>query len=201
MKAIILLNGEPYCGAIEKGTAYVLCCDGAYRWAKEKIEIDENLGDFDSVGETPVPPPRTIYSVEKNETDGEIAVERALELGADEIEIYGGGGLREDHFLGNLHLMYRAHTGGARVQMLTNISRILICEGQTKLRGVKNKTLSIIPFGGDAHIMNSKGLHYPLHGLLLAYGSTRGISNIAEEEEISFFAAGRVLVVVNETPL
>ena len=48
MKAIILLNGEPYRGAIAEG-AYVYCCDGAYKWAKDKVRIDENLGDYDSL--------------------------------------------------------------------------------------------------------------------------------------------------------
>ena len=51
MKAIILLNGEPYRGEIAEG-AYVYCCDGAYKWAKDKVRIDENLGDYDSLQHT-----------------------------------------------------------------------------------------------------------------------------------------------------
>ena len=48
MKGIILLNGEPYPYAIDAGNALVYCCDGAYKWAKSKVRIDKNIGDFDS---------------------------------------------------------------------------------------------------------------------------------------------------------
>ena len=56
MKGIILLNGEPYSGEIKRDGAIVYCCDGAYEWAKAKVKIDKNLGDFDSLGYVPDPP-------------------------------------------------------------------------------------------------------------------------------------------------
>ena len=57
MKGIILLNGEPYAEKIDDCGALVYCCDGAYRWAKGKLRIDKNLGDFDSLDEVPYPLP------------------------------------------------------------------------------------------------------------------------------------------------
>ena len=77
MKAIILLNGEPYRGAIDASSARVWCCDGAYDWAKGKVRIDENLGDYDSLSYMPDPPPAEVYPSEKNYTDGELALMRA----------------------------------------------------------------------------------------------------------------------------
>ena len=65
MKAIILLNGEPYRGAIDASFARVWCCDGAYDWAKGKVRIDENLGDYDSLSYMPDPPPAEVYPSEK----------------------------------------------------------------------------------------------------------------------------------------
>lgn len=196
MKAIILLNGEPYGGEIEKN-GRVYCCDGAYAWAKDKIEIDENLGDFDSLTETPVPYPERIYLAEKNYTDGEIALYRAIEAGADEIEIYGGFGKRCDHFLGNLHLLYAAHKRGVRAKMISVRERVFCGEGYVGLNGLNGKTLSIVPFGADAHIIESSGLKYPLQELDLRYGSTRGISNIAVADSAHIVAKGAVLVIVN----
>ena len=108
MKAVILLNGEPYRGEIDASAARVWCCDGASEWAKDRVRIDENLGDYDSLSYMPDPPPAEVYPSEKNYTDGELALMRAIAAGADEIEFYGGGGGREDHFLGNLHLLYAA---------------------------------------------------------------------------------------------
>lgn len=197
MKAIVLLNGAPYAGKIKKD-GVVYCCDGAYAWAKGKIAIDENLGDYDSYEGTPEPPPTCVYPAEKNFTDGEIAVRRAIEAGADEIAIYGGFGLRSDHFIGNLHLLYLARQHGVRAEMIGEGERIFWGEGRVDINGCKGKTLSIVPFGTNAHIMESSGLKYPLHCLDLVYGSTRGISNIAECDEAHVFAEGCVLVIVNQ---
>ena len=199
MRAIILLNGEPYEGKIDDKDARVYCCDGAYRWAKGKLRIDETLGDFDSLDYIPDPPPKEIYPSEKDMTDGEIALNRAIEDGATEIEIYGGGGKREDHFLGNLHLLYAAHKRGVHAAMFTNYSVLFLAEGECAFCWKRGTTVSIVPFGGDAHIIKSSGLYYPLKDLWLRYGSTRGISNVVEDgEEANFFSEGVVLVIINQ---
>lgn len=197
MKAIILLNGEPYHGKIDACDARVYCCDGAYDWAKEKVRIDENLGDFDSLSYLPDPPPAEIYPCEKDETDGEIALFRAIRDGAEKIEIYGGGGKREDHFLGNLHLLYNALKHGVKAEMITNYSRIFAAEGEVSLCGYLGRTVSIIPFGGNVHIMESRGLYYPANGLDLVYGSTRGISNVIISDRAYLRADGTVLVMID----
>lgn len=197
MRAVILLNGEPYQGVIEAEDAHVYCCDGAYAWAKGRVRIDENLGDYDSLGFMPFPPPQEIYPSEKNATDGEIALNRAIEAGADHITFYGGGGKREDHFLGNLHLLYQAAERGVFAECVTNYARIFVAEGLVPLNGIKGKTVSILPFGGNAHILKSGGLHYPLLHLTLSYGSTRGISNVVTEDEAYIVAEGRVLIFVD----
>ena len=197
MRAIVLLNGEPYRGAIEDGGALVLCCDGAYDWAKGRVRIDVNLGDYDSLSYVPDPPPAQVYPSEKNYTDGELALQRAMAAGADVIEFYGGGGGREDHFLGNLHLLYAACRRGVRAVMVTNYARIFAAEGSVELCGLRGKTVSIVPFGGPAHILESGGLYYPLPDTFV-YGSTRGISNVITAERAYFKTEGIVLVFVDE---
>lgn len=197
MRAIVLLNGEPYRGAIEDGGALVLCCDGAYDWAKGRVRIDVNLGDYDSLSYVPDPPPAQVYPSEKNFTDGELALQRAMAAGADVIEFYGGGGGREDHFLGNLHLLYAACRRGVRAVMVTNYARIFAAEGSVELCGLRGKTVSIVPFGGPAHILESGGLYYPLPDTFV-YGSTRGISNVITAERAYFKTEGVVLVFVDE---
>ncbi len=200
-RVVILLNGEPYRGEIPAENAYVICCDGAYAWAKGRVRIDENLGDYDSLSEVPDPAPLHKFPSEKDETDGELAVDRALELGAADITFYGGGGKREDHFLGNLHLLFKAKRAGvATAMMKTNgVDIYLFDEGEHGFSCRKGQTVSLLPFGGDAHIMESWGLKYPMHDLWLRYGSTRGISNLTAAEEFSFCVErGYVLVIINE---
>ena len=201
-RAVILLNGEPYRGEIAAEGAYVICCDGAYAWAKDRVRIDENLGDFDSLNEVPTPAPRTKFPAEKNETDGELAVDRALELGATALAFYGGGGGREDHFLGNLHLLHKAKAAGAEETVFkTNGATFFLCgAGGQCFPCKRGQTVSLLPFGGDAHIMKLEGLKYAAEDLRLCYGSTRGISNLTTNDgDFSFRVnKGYVLVIISE---
>lgn len=180
-RAILLLNGEAYKGEIDSVGKYVVCCDGAYDWAKYKVKIDENIGDFDSLGYMPEPPPSEIFPSEKNFTDGEIALRKLIASGAKEIEIYGACGGREDHFLGNLQLLYYAHSRGVRAKIITESSLIFAVSGRAELNGVKGLTFSVLPFGGTVHIIYSRGFKYE-YPPSLGYGECRGISNVGIDD-------------------
>ena len=167
-RGVILLNGEPWQGEIDCDNALVVCCDGALRWAEGKARIDIKAGDFDSLGY--IPENAVVYPSRKNFTDGEIALDILLKEGIREIDIYGGGGGREDHLFGNMQLLYAAHKAGA-------------CgSGKIEWRGLRGRTLSLAPVGERAHILESEGLRYPLIGLTLTAGSCRGVSNVVEED-------------------
>lgn len=198
MKGILLLNGEPYQGKIDDCNAIVMCCDGAYEWAKGKLRIDKNVGDFDSLGYIPTPAPEEIYPAEKDYTDGEIALHKLINLGVDKIEIYGGGGGREDHFLGNLQLLYAAHIRGVKAQMITERSVIYPASGRVQFKGVKGKTISVLPFGGNVHIMGSTGLKYS-YPQVLTYGVCRGLSNVVESDnaELEIAESDCALIIIN----
>ena len=192
------MNGEPYAGEIDDKNALVFCCDGAYEWAKGRVRIDKNVGDFDSLGYIPTPAPEEIYPSEKDFTDGEIALYKLLDSGVDEIEIYGGGGGREDHFLGNLHLLYCAHKRGAKAKMITERSVIFPAQGVIELGQFKGKTISVLPFGSRVHIMGSTGLKYA-YPEALEYGVCRGLSNVVESADARLETGGNdvALIIIN----
>lgn len=196
MRGILLLNGQPYGGEINAKGAVVYCCDGAYSWAKNKVKIDKNIGDYDSLNETPYPPPEEVYPAEKDCTDGEIALKMLIAAGADEIEIYGGDGGREDHFLGNLHLIYCAHKAGVKCTMITEKSKIFAGSGVISLGQFKDKTLSVLPFGAPLHIIESAGLKYSYPDII-GYGECRGISNICQSPTAYLKVQGVALVIIN----
>ncbi len=196
MRGIILLNGQPYDGEIDDRGALVYCCDGAYDWAKGRVRIDRNIGDFDSAKSVPVPPPEEIYPSEKNFTDGEIALIKMLSDGVKEIEIYGGGGGREDHFLGNLHLLHRAHSSGAKCIMITDNSVIFCASGEIPLGEYVGRTVSVLPFGGELHILDFKGLKYS-YPERVCYGECRGISNVVYNGDAVLRVEGTALIIVN----
>lgn len=199
MKGILLLNGEPYQGKIEDASSLVYCCDGAYAWAKGIVRIDENVGDFDSLPYVPEPKPLEIYPSEKDYTDGEIALFKLIARGVDEIEIYGGGGGRIDHYLGNIHLLLASWERGVPAKMINNDGEIWLRSGTIFIDGKKGKTISILPFGKDALVSHSEGLKYPLENLLLEYGTCRGISNIVQDEKALFETKDNVLVFINQS--
>lgn len=177
------MNGEPPREKIGADSDdYIVCCDGAYRWANDKIgRIDCIAGDFDSLGY--VPERGEVYPAEKNYTDGEIALFKLLDAGVKEIAIYGGGGGREDHFWGNLQLLYAAYKRGARAVMYTNNGEITCSGGKISLAGHKGKTFTLAPVGISSHIIESSGVKYPLLNLTLRAGSCRGVSNVVLSDD------------------
>lgn len=195
MKGILLLNGAPYTGEINDCGAAVYCCDGAYEWAKGRVRIDKNVGDFDSLPYMPSPPPEEIYPSEKNFTDGEIALELLLGRGCTRIDIYGAGGGREDHLFGNLQLLLAGFRRGAFTVMHTNYVDAYCARGQVCWRGLRGRTLSLAPAGERAHIIESEGLKYPLCDLTLRAGSCRGISNVIAADEARILCDAGTLFV------
>lgn len=198
MKGIILLNGEPYNRTITKNKGdYVVCCDGAYNWAKDKVAIDIVLGDFDSLKNPPKDALR--FPTDKDKTDGELAALHLLSLGYKDFEIYGGGGLREDHFLGNIALLYLIKRRGGFCKMINNKSDIVLISGKYSAAAKNNSALSIVPFTDKVHINESEGLKYPLNCLTLYKWQTRGISNkINGDKFFVWVKLGAALIVLNK---
>lgn len=198
MRGILLLNGEPYLEKIDDSNAFVTCCDGAYAWANGKLRIDENVGDFDSLPYIPTPPPAEIYPSEKNFTDGEIALRKLIARGATEVEIYGAGGGREDHFLGNLQLLYYANKQGVKAKIITQNSIIFAASGQIELNEIMGKTFSVLPFGEKVHIMYGRGFKYD-YPESLSLGECRGISNVGIEPSgvLKIGEGETALVIIN----
>ena len=199
MKAIVFLGGEPYRGEICTENAFVVACDAGYLQAQSRgITPNLVLGDFDSLGF--IPKGALTVPAEKNFTDGEMAIEelflRKEALSLTEIEVYGGGGKREDHFLGVLQLLLFAKKRNLLLTIITNYSKIYLKDASFSSKCGKGRTVSLIPFSGDVHIINSEGLHYPLKNLTLCQGETRGISNYTEGESFFLeFCGGNLLVV------
>lgn len=196
MKALLLLNGAPYSGKLPVFPAY--CCDGAYSWAKGRANIVKNIGDFDSLAETPVPPPEEVYPSEKDFTDGEIALRKMIADGVSEIDCYGAFGGREDHFLGNLQLLYYAVQRGVSMQLISESTIIFAVRGRAELGEYCGKTISVFPFSAPLHILESGGFKY-CYPEKIGYGECRGVSNIvlSPQASIRFGDGDTALVIIN----
>lgn len=98
----------------------VLAADGGYR-ALYRLGTtpDLLLGDFDSLGDVPLPAdlPVLRFPVRKDDTDTGLALRYGLEQGFRDFALYGCAGGRVDHLLANLQSMARVSRLGASVRL------------------------------------------------------------------------------------
>lgn len=207
MKAAIIAYGET--GDIEElaeeieTSDYVICADGGGEFAyKYGIIPDYLIGDFDSISEEILNffTKNSVHIIrhpkDKDYTDTELCVYKALELGCMEICIAGGVGSRIDHSLGNIGLLHLAGKKGARCYIISKNSTIHLCKDYIQLEGRIGDTISIIPLSGNAIGIKSSGLKFQLNNTDIEFGSPIGISNEMIENKCSIeIINGEILVI------
>ena len=193
MRTIIALNGEKHPFRFEDGD-YTIACDGAYSALKELgIKPDKILGDFDSLGF--VPDGAEVYPAEKDMTDGELAVEYCIKEGRDDVLIIWAGGLREDHFLGNLALLRKANKFIKNCAMLTKRSFIFFADRSFCCKVENGATVSVVACE-PTRIVSSSGLKYAYRDTTLKSDCTLGISNVAVNDFFSLDIEGGAAFVI-----
>jgi thiamine pyrophosphokinase len=115
---------------------------------------------------------------DKDQTDLELAIERALAEGAQEVLIVGALGGRLDQTLANLLILaQRSWSVPVRVVEGSQIAQVLRGPGSLTLHGSPGDTLSLLPLSATVEGLTYTGLRYPLQNATLSFGSTRGVSN------------------------
>ena len=101
----------------------VITADKGLLYAKRlNIKPDIILGDFDSCSKDIMQEFSTdkkiIVPCEKDDTDTGLAIQKAIETGADEILMIGGTGTRLDHVMGNFGQLFYAHSKGVKAELV-----------------------------------------------------------------------------------
>lgn len=98
----------------------ILAADGGYR-ALYRLGTtpDLLLGDFDSLGDVPLPAnlPVLRFPARKDDTDTGLALRHGLMLGFRDFALYGCAGGRTDHLLANFQSMARVSRLGATIRL------------------------------------------------------------------------------------
>ena len=68
--------------------------------------------------------------------------------------------------------------------------------GSIRLKREDGVFVSLVPFGGDASGVSTRGLYYPLDGAVLRMGSSRGISNVFVDDEAYVEVKDGLLLVI-----
>lgn len=207
MKAVIISHGDKYSGSALvrecEDSDIILCADGGAEYAYlNKITPDFLIGDFDSI-ETSVldyflskGSKILKFPIDKDFTDTELCIEKAIELGCNKICILYGIGNRIDHSLGNIGLLSRINKNNIFGYIACDNCYIYLCNSNISISGNSGDIISIVPFKGDAQGLISHGLKYSLDNLNIEFGRAIGVSNIMTDNICSIsIDSGEVLII------
>lgn len=185
----ILLGGDlavtPRLEAASAGARYI-AADGGMRHARALGVTPELwVGDFDSSTESLKKNwpdvERRDFPPAKAATDGELAVQVALERGATALILAGAlGGERSDHAL--MHLLHASHLAesGLDVLLTSGIEEAYpLLPGDREINLPRGSLFSVLGLTALTGLTLAN-VRYPLQAFALPFGSTRTISNVAE---------------------
>ena len=183
-RALIFVNGNlPNLDAsrsLLRDEDFIIGADGGTRHAlKLGLVPSVIIGDLDSLGSANLPADVEVrqFPEDKDETDLELALLYARERGFEEILLIGGLGGRIDQTLGNLSLLSDPVWDSVDVRMDDGVEEIFFARDQAEIHGRIGELVSLLPWGGDVVIANTKGLRWALSNETLYAHQTRGISN------------------------
>jgi thiamine pyrophosphokinase len=137
-------------------------------------------------------------AVQKDETDTELAIQVALEHGADHITLLGAiGGERFDHTMANILLLTAFETTSIRIIDGPSVSWLLRGPGTTEIKGKIQDLLSLLPLTAEATGVRTTNLYYPLQGETLYFGRPRGVSNVLTQDYATVSLEYGMLLVIH----
>lgn len=142
------------------------------------------------------------HPVDKEASDTELAVEMAIGAGAVAVVVLGAmGGSRLDHELANLLLLADPALAGHDVRAVRGSTRVRVANagGRLELDGAPGDFVTLLPVGGDADGVTTRGLRWPLDGATLHLGRSRGLSNEVIARPASVQITRGTLLIVETT--
>jgi thiamine pyrophosphokinase len=208
VKAIVVAGGDAAADDAAQlvGAELVIAADSGAAWlAGIGVRPDVLIGDMDSIdpalldrlaGEG-----STIerHPPDKDQSDAELALQRAIDAGADDVLILGAlGGERVDHELANLLLLADRGRPGSRLRIVRGGTtvRALRAGDRLELDGSEGDLVTLLAVDGDALGVRTLGLRFPLDGETLPLGRSRGLSNQVERIPASVSLERGTLLVI-----
>ena len=181
----------------DKGSVYLL---------NEGIIPDVAVGDFDSLSTKEFTSIEErvalvkIASVDKDETDTDLALTHSLDFDPQKIVIMGVTGGRLDHFISVLNSVYRFQMDNPGIQFIIrnkwNEMRLLT-PGTTKIAiNPQLPFVSLFAFQGTVEHITLTGMKYNVDNETIKIGSSRFTSNEVLDEQGSIsFTSGICLLI------
>ncbi len=189
---------------------YTICADGGMRHALALgVRPDLLIGDMDSAEKTQLEKLQKegvaveLFPRDKNETDLELAIQRAIELKPKQILIVAALGGRLDQTLANITLLADPRLAGFDVRLDDGVEEIFLCRAkspqgnQAQVQGRSGDLVSLIPWQGAVSDIQTHNLKYPLQRETLYPDKTRGVSNEMLGDSASVSIGSGLLLVVH----
>ncbi|MDE5438601.1 thiamine diphosphokinase [Elizabethkingia meningoseptica] len=203
MKALLFINGEPPKNIPETSQYDLIACtDGAIHYLKEKKfpleKLDFISGDFDSYKQSETElSAKLIHTPDQNKTDFHKALEIIIEEGIYDVDVYGGSGGEQDHYLGNLTVAY-LFRNKIKITFYDEYSRYFFIPEEFEIRNVLGKMISLVPYPVAENVV-TKGLNWPLFGEELSMTGRIGTRNFAVEDTFTCtYTEGALLVFIGK---
>lgn len=203
-KVLLFINGDPPKSLpnVEE-YIFIACTDGAFHYLKQLGfplgKLDFISGDFDSHSgaDENVYEDKFIYTPDQNKTDFHKALDIILEKGYQNVDVFGGSGGEQDHFLGNLTVAY-SFKENLNIKFYDEFSEYFFVPKSVVLKNVKDKLISLYPFP-TAENITTKGLNWSLNNENLDITTRIGTRNFAIEDEVSIkYEKGDLLVFIGK---
>ncbi|QNU65594.1 thiamine diphosphokinase [Ruminiclostridium herbifermentans] len=209
MRAVLVCNGSinDY-NIIKKYITmddFIISVDGGARHLRNMGIIPNILiGDFDSAISCDLQYfvdmgiEKNKFPEEKDMTDSELAIEKAAEIGADELLFIGAMGSRIDHSLANVFLLKKCMDIGIKACIVDEHNTIFIINSTIKIKKQEGYKLSLIPVSERVTGVTTYGLKYRLDNATMLFSTSWGVSNeFLEDEAAVTIDEGLLLVCVS----
>ena len=178
----------------------IICTDGGYDLASEqKIRPNFLLGDLDSIT-SPIPEdiPVIRFNPEKDYTDLQLAIEMALEIGASDIEIWGGIGGRLDHTIANIQLLSNFSEKCQRLILRDGANEAMILSAGTvhKIEARDGWYFSLFSLSDTCQDLKIEGAKYNVDNFTLTRNYPIAVSNEFASDMVSITVTGGTLLLV-----
>ena len=186
--------------------ARVIAADSGMQHA-DSLSLKPELwvGDFDSASphlqKKHKDVPRQTYDVEKDATDGEIAIAEALRRGATSLILVGGFGGQFDHTLAHAGFLLALTKRGMKIFMSSGDEEAHALVDEIAIDDLSFGTrLSVAPFS-DLRGLTLTGVKWPLTKRDVPLGSALTLSNIVTGSVRISLLSGSALILTYPTEL
>ncbi|WP_343679863.1 thiamine diphosphokinase [Chryseobacterium arthrosphaerae] len=203
-KALLFINGDaPKSLPNPENYGLIACTDGAFHYLKRMgfplDKLDFISGDFDSHSgfDENIYEEKFIHTPDQERTDFHKALDLILEKGFRHVDVLGGSGGEQDHFLGNLTVAYR-FKDEMEIRFYDEYSEYYFVPKKVILKGIKGRMVSLYPFPIVDNII-TKGLNWQLNGESASMTNRLLTRNFAIEDEVSIeYEKGDLLIFIGK---